>query len=303
MRRQSFTIGLLHAQRSKSATINAANSGSAAQILISPKFSLIVGPWYDTEYFVNFGYGYHSNDARGTTQNVFADPANAGALTATSGAIKPMAWGRGGEVGARSNFVPGLNTTVAFWWLESSQELVWQGDLGTTSVNGKSNRYGVEWTNYYKPTDWLTLDADLALTTARFASAQTGCVQPSNPTIQIPCSSYAIPNSVGRVVSAGATVVDPSGLFATLRLRHFGDVALDNQGSWAPDTTIVNLGTGYKQKNYKLELDIFNLFDSQSNDITYAYAYQYPANAAPQYGIVKHPVEPRMSRGTITFNF
>jgi hypothetical protein len=108
---------------------------------------------------------------------------------------------------------------------------------------------------------------------------------------------------VGRVVSAGATVVDPSGVFGTIRLRHFGDVALDNQGSWAPDTSIVNLGVGYKQKTYKLELDIFNLLGSQSNDITYAYAYQYPANGNAQYGLIKHPVEPRMFRGTISVNF
>ena len=40
---------------------------------ISPKLSLIFGPWSKTEYFVNYGKGFHSNDARGTTQTRLPD--------------------------------------------------------------------------------------------------------------------------------------------------------------------------------------------------------------------------------------
>ncbi len=280
----------------------AANSGSRGKAMVSPKFSIVIGPWFDTEYFINGGYGYHSNDARGTTLQINPDPTGT-PVDPTGTRIRPAAWSRGAETGIRSNFFPGLNSTVAFWWLESSQELVFQGDSGDTAINGKSYRYGVEWTNYYKPTDWLTLDGDLALTTARYANMPDGCVAAPDPTIAAPCSSYAVTNSVGRVVSAGATVTDPSGLFGSIRLRHFGDVALDNQGTFGPATSIVNLSAGYKQKRYKLEIDLFNLFGSQSNDIAYAYGYQYPASAAAQYGIMKHPVEPRMVRGTVSINF
>ncbi len=147
-------------------------------------------------------------------------------------------------------------------------------------------------TNYYKPTDWLTLDADLALTSARYAA------NPSGET-----NAY-VPNSVGRVISAGATAVAPYGLFGTLRLRHFGDVPLDASGTyWAGNTSIVNLGTGYQQHRYKLEIDLFNIFDSTANDVAYAYQYAYPAGTLPQTGIMKHPVEPRLVRATLTLNF
>ncbi|MDD1625968.1 MAG: TonB-dependent receptor, partial [Methylococcaceae bacterium] len=143
-----------------------------------------------------------------------------------------------------------------------------------------------------KPTDWLTLDADFALTSAHYATTPVG-----------ETNSY-IPNSVGKVISTGATVVAPNGLFGTIRLRHFGDVPLDPSGTfWAGNTSIVNLGAGYKQKKYKLEIDLFNIFDSTANDIAYAYQYAYPAGASPQTGILKHPVEPRMVRGTFTLNF
>ncbi|WGS85089.1 TonB-dependent receptor plug domain-containing protein [Methylomonas sp. UP202] len=273
-------------------SVNAANSGSRGKAMISPKLSLVIGPWYDTEYFFNIGYGYHSNDARGTTLQ--RDPTNGDFLDSTSARIRPAAWSRGGEAGIRSNFIQGLNSTFALWWLESSQELVFVGDAGTTEINGKSHRYGIEWTNYYKPTDWMTLDADYALTTARYAEIHAGE------------NNNFVPNSVGRVVSTGITVEDPngSGVFGTLRFRHFGSVPLDESGNfWAGDTNIVNFGTGIKRKQFKLEFDIFNLLGSQSNDIAYAYDYAYPNGAATSTGILKHPVEPRMFRGTITINF
>ncbi|MCX7106443.1 MAG: TonB-dependent receptor plug domain-containing protein [Methylococcales bacterium] len=282
--------GLTNINPTIAASINAANSGNASQAVFSPKLSLILGPWYKTEYFVNAGYGYHSNDARGTT--IQLDPTKGSALESNSASISPMATSRGAETGIRSSAIQGLNSTLALWWLESDQELVFVGDAGTTEVNGKSERYGVEFTNYYKPTEWLTLDADFAFTSAHFAQTPDGAT-----------NSY-IPNSVGSVITTGATVVAPNGLFGSVRLRHFGDVPLDESGSyWAGDTNIVNLSSGYQHKKFKVEIDLFNIFGSTANDIAYAYDYRYPAGTDAQYGIMKHPVEPRMVRGTITVNF
>ena len=273
--------------------INAVNSGNRSKAMLSPKLSIILGPWYDTEYFFNVGEGFHSNDARGTMLKL--NPADGSRISGDGSAISPvtlMAGTHGAEFGIRSNFIPKLNSTLALWWLQSSQELVFSGDDGTTTVNGKSQRYGIEWTHYYKPTDWLTLDADLALTSARYVAIPAG-----------ETNSY-VPNSVGRVISAGATAVTPYGLFGTLRLRHFGDVPLDASGTyWAGNTSIVNLGAGYKQHDYKLEVDLFNIFNSTANDVAYAYQYAYPAGTSPQIGIIKHPIEPRMVRATLTLNF
>lgn len=275
------------------ANLSAANSGNKSKAVMSPKLSFIAGPWLDTEYFLNLGYGHHSNDARGTTLQF--NPADGSTISP----IKPTAWSRGAEVGIRSDAIAGLKSTLAFWYLESSQELVFVGDAGTTEVNGKSRRHGLEFTNYYKPTNWLTLDADLALTSAHYANEAVG--------------NNWIPNSVGRVISTGATIEHPQGWFASLRLRHFGHVPLDQQGSfWAGDTNIVNFGTGYKQKNYKFEIDLFNLFGSNNSDLAYAYCSQMkgeannsncPDGGTGTFGLMRHPVEPRMVRGTVTVNF
>ncbi len=283
-------VVVVHDTAMHNPNVNSANSGNQGQAMVSPKLSLIIGPWFNTEYFINTGFGYHSNDARGTTLQL--DPNTGTTLDSNSTRISPMAQSRGIETGIRSNFIKDLNSTLAFWWLESNQELVFTGDAGTTQVKGKSHRYGVEITNYYKPTHWLTLDADFALTSARYVTTPVG-----------ETNNY-IPNSVGRVISTGATLVAPNGLFSTIRLRHFSDMPLDSSGTfWSGSTSVVNLGAGYKQKKYKLEIDLFNIFNSTANDIAYAYQYAYPAGTTSQTGIMKHPVEPSMVRATVTINF
>ena len=51
-----------------------------------PRLSLIFGPWDKTEYFVNAGYGFHSNDARGVTIKVDPTTGDAGRRRHAAGA-------------------------------------------------------------------------------------------------------------------------------------------------------------------------------------------------------------------------
>lgn len=263
----------------------AANSGQKNAAMLSPKVSLIFGPWLGNEVFVNAGYGYHSNNARGTTLSI--DPVSGDKLSS----VAPLVWSRGGELGLRNQFIHGLNSSLALWWLQLNSELIFVGDAGTVEPSGRSERYGVEWNNDYAVTDWLTLDASLALTQAHY--------------VGVPREMDAIPNSVGRVISAGAVVQLPQQFFANLRLRHFGDMPLNDTGSLtAGDTTLVNLGVGYKHNAIKLEVDVFNVFNAQSNDIAYAYTSRLtnePADGVD--GVLKHPVEPRMLRLTAALKF
>ena len=51
----------------------AANSGNSTAGILSPKATLVFGPWEKTEIYLDAGSGFHSNDARGVTITV--DPA------------------------------------------------------------------------------------------------------------------------------------------------------------------------------------------------------------------------------------
>jgi hypothetical protein len=64
--------------------------------------------------------------------------------------------------------VRGLQSSFSLYRLDFASELVFAGDAGTTFAGRPSRRTGVEFSNYYKPTDWLTVDADVAFAQARF---------------------------------------------------------------------------------------------------------------------------------------
>ncbi len=52
----------------------------------------------------------------------------------------------------RTTAVPHLQSTLSLWYLHSTSELQQDGDTGGTVASQQpSNRYGLEWANYYTP--------------------------------------------------------------------------------------------------------------------------------------------------------
>ena len=104
-----------------------------------PSSRLIFGPWRETEYFLNSGHGFHSNDARGTTITI--DPKTG----EPAQSVDPLVRTVGYEGGLRSRACPGCTTSLALWRLEQDSELLFVGDAGTTEASRPSERTGVEW--------------------------------------------------------------------------------------------------------------------------------------------------------------
>jgi len=142
---------------------HANNSGHANAAIGSPKFRMVVGPFDKTEFFFGAGFGMHSNDARGATITV--EPTDPTIKVAASPLLVRT---KGAEVGVRSKIIPALDTSVSLFILDQASEIIFQGDTGDTVASRPSRRYGVEWTNKYAPNSRLALDAELAVTHARF---------------------------------------------------------------------------------------------------------------------------------------
>lgn len=264
----------------------AANSGSASDSIVSPKLSVVFGPWAQTEFFVNYGEGFHSNDARGTTQKVTVRTGEPAA------AVSPLVKARGAEIGVRSEWIRGLQSSLALWQLKLDSELVFVGDAGDTEATRASKRYGVEWSNHYRASDWLLIDVDLAASHARFTQRDE--------------AGNHIPGSVDRVASLGLTLTDLGPWFAEFQLRYFGPRPLVEDNSVrSKSTTLAYLRGGYRfGTNWKLMVDVFNLFDRDASDIDYFYASRLPGE--PADGIEDrhfHPVEPRTVRASLTCYF
>ena len=258
---------------------NTQNSTTVNDVIASPKGSLIFGPWAQTELYLSGGMGFHSNDARGVAARVdSADP-----LVRTYGA----------EVGARTTILPGLQSTLAFWWLDLDSELLFVGDAGETEATRPSRRYGVEFTNFYAVTDWLALDADFAFSHAQFTDNDDEV------------HGDHIPGTIETVVAAGASVHDLAGFFGALRLRYLGERPLiEDDSARSDDTVLLSTRIGYQiNETFSVSAEIFNLLDSTDHEIDYFYASQLPGEGAPQDDIHFHPVDPISFRAALSARF
>ena len=266
-----------------------ANSGAGAGSRVSPKASLILGPWRRTEFFVNYGRGFHSNDARGVIDKV--DPTTGGA----SDPVPALVASKGAEVGLRSEIVPGLQTSMALWRLDSDSEIVYSADsaIGSTEPNGASRRSGFEWNNHLVVNRWLLVDADMAWTRARYAHQDDNGEQGDD-----------IPNAVSRVGLLGVTVHELGPWSAGLVTRYIGAYPLSQDGTLtAPAAVVSNLQLKRAMTpRCTLSLDVLNLFDRKFYDIAYAQDYRSsPTAATVANGVTVHPGEPREFRVSLDF--
>jgi hypothetical protein len=265
---------------------NPLNSGEGFDHLLSPKFGAVFGPWGGTELYANVGTGFHSNDARGAVTRV--DPSTDEAVDP----VTPLVRARGAEIGLRTVRVQGLQSTVALWYLGLESELLFVGDAGTTVAGRPSRRVGLEWTNHARLSPWMTVDADLAFTRARFVD--------DDP------SGTRIPGALDRVVSAGVTIEPSRPLYGSLRVRHFGPRPLIEDASvTSKSTTLWNGEAGYRASaKARIVLEVFNLFNANVSDIDYFYASRLPGE--PPEGVEDvhlHPALPRSARIGVQFSF
>ncbi len=259
---------------------NPANSGTTSAHITSPKLNFIFGPFDKTEYFLNYGQGFHSNDARGTT------------ITAAT-KVPALVKTRGEEIGMRTQMVPHLQSSLSLWRLTLDSELVFKGDAGTTEAGRPSLRRGIEWSNRYIPHDWLLVDFDLSVSRARF----TG-------TDPLAAGNY-IPGAIDRVASLGVTVKDLGPWSGTVHARYFGPRPLDEGNIYRSQSSVIFSARASYRADAKtsVNFDVFNLFNRKSNDIEYYYLSQRCPTCTPEKDIHFHPAEPRTARLALVMHY
>ena len=260
------------------------NGGRAQDSKASPKLSLILGPWRKSEFFVNAGTGFHSNDARGAT--IRLDPRSG----ESAQRVPLLVAGRGTELGFRTEAIPGLQSSLALWGLKLESELVYVGDAGATEASRASSRRGVEFNNRYTPVQWLLIDADFAWSRGRFDNGDR------------------IPNAVDRVASMAVTLRDLAHWTTSLQWRYLGSGPLveDNSVRSRPSSTLntrITRGLPGLGRQTDITLDIFNLTNRRVNDIQYFYESRLPGEPAPVADRHVHPAEPRTFRLSLRWGF
>lgn len=253
----------------------------ASDSMVSPKINAIYSTSDTTHWFANYGQGYHSNDARGFSEGS-KDTGNKADVFARS---------EGADLGIQSQLTDTLQLAASLWWLTLESELIFVGDNGETEASDKSERKGIEGSIFWQPQSWLIIDSDIAFSQAR--------LQPKGQGEQY------IPGAIERVFSLGISVHDFGQWDAGLRLRHFGDFALNEDNSERADAvTMLNAQLGYDfSQRLSASFDVINLTNEEGNDITYLYESRLPGESDNVEDVHLHPTEPRMVRGSIAYRF
>ncbi|MEJ6000610.1 TonB-dependent receptor [Paucibacter soli] len=263
---------------------NLDNGGQASQRQLSPKLGLVARLNPDTELYAQWGRGFRSNDVRGATS---ASNPNDGSPQQP---LPLLARTQSRELGLRSRIGEGWNSSLTLWQASLASELVFVGDEGVTEARGASRRLGLEWSNDWAPAPWLLIDADMAVSRARFVEAENG--------------GRHVPNAIPLNASLSASFTPAGPWSGGLKLRYLGAYALEESGRETSRALwTANLKLGYRMnRQWQLSMDVLNLFDRRANDIEYWGAACTRAEGAACNagagidGRLIHPMEPRMLR-------
>ena len=212
---------------------------SAVRSIPSVKANVVLGPWYNTEFFANFGTGFHSNDARA----VILDPG-----------LDALARAQGYEFGVRVRPHPRVQASATYWALNLASELVFVGDEGTTEPAGASRRQGVEFSTQVQLFDWLTFNGNFTYTRATFDNGD------------------AVPLAPRWTALADLTARWPWGLSMDLAMIYLGPRYLtEDRSVVARGYTLTTLTARYRYKTIEAFLSMNNLFNQNYSEVQLYY--------------------------------
>ncbi len=253
-------------------------AGNTSSGLVLPKMNVILGPWFGTEFFANYGEGYHSNDARSAVAQV----------------ASPLAKARNYEVGVRSKpWGPeGVELVATLWALDLKQELVFVGDEGTTEIRGASRRRGMEVAARGQVWGPLYFNGSVTWTKAEFTNGN------------------AIPLAP-EVTAYGALLLRwPEGLISQLQATYLGVRPLvEDRSAKAPSWTTFDLSERYqlpvKLPHGRLEAFLFvqNLLNTKWEQATFYFDSRLRNEAAAVADTHFVPGNPRFVMAGLAWYF
>ena len=203
--------------------------------MISPKISVNYHENNHIQYYLNLGKGFHSNDTR---------------VCVIEQGRKILPGAYSADVGTIVKPTSNLLIQAAFWYLYLEQEFVYNGDDGSPSPSGKTQRTGVDFSVRYEPFRSIYIDADVNYAHGRLLDEVKG-------------QNY-IPLAPIWSSTGGLTYTNKTGLNGSFRYRWLGNRPANEDYSLTAHGYLVNdFVLNYTQKKYEIGMSINNIFNVQ----------------------------------------
>jgi outer membrane receptor protein involved in Fe transport len=274
LRAESFTFDV----QNRCSTCVEQPDGRKSSGIILPKMNMILGPWVGTEFFANYGEGFHSNDAR----------------SAVAPGSSPLARAKSYEVGIRSKpWGPdGVEFIATVWRLDLQSELVFVGDEGTTEIRGPSRREGVEVAARGQVWGPLYVNGSMTWTNAQFRNGD------------------AIPLAPKYTAFSAVILRWPEGLTSQLQATYLGVRPLiEDRSIKSPSWLSFDLSERYRLPialpHGRMEAFLFvqNLFNTEWEQAIFAFESRLRTEVAGVTDIHFVPGNPRMVLGGLAWYF
>jgi outer membrane receptor protein involved in Fe transport len=254
------------------------SGGRKTSSIVLPKANVILGPWFRTEIFANYGEGYHSNDAR----------------SAVTPGSSPLARARTYEVGLRSKpwGADGIEFITTLWAIDLKSELIFVGDGGTTESRGATRRRGIEAAVRGQVWGPIYVNGSITWSQAEFVNGD------------------AIPLAP-ELTAYGAILVQwPEGLRSQIQATYLGVRPLiEDRSAKAPSWIDIDLSERYvlpvKLPHGRLEAFLFiqNLLNTKWEQATFFFESRLRNEAAGANDIHFVPGSPRFFMGGLAWHF
>jgi outer membrane receptor protein involved in Fe transport len=269
---------------------------NTSEWLPQPKGSIAFGPWYNSEFYISGGTGFHSDDVRGVTGTVPLE-----GIPGIAGRTPLMAKIHSYEIGFRTSPFDDLHIQAAFFRQDSSSELEYDADAGHDGATAPSRRQGFELSVQYHPLPWLELNTDLAATKARYFKNTDSLANDYGIT-----GGLYVANAPDFIGSFGILVDNLGPCYGGLEERILGPYPLTD-GASSPGSDgykETNIDIGYKLTDrIKLQAAVYNLFNSHAWAAEYYYTTAIRPSEAATGDYQVHPLEPITARFTATVLF
>ncbi len=246
-------------------------SGYSQSFLLSPKLNMVWSPQRKIDIYINGGTGFHSNDARDVIiaariNEIFHAGESKGATTEEidqelvsrnfdpeQQKIKTLPRAIGSEIGTRIAIGDNILLSIAGWYLQMEEELVFVGDEGTTEISGPTRRLGIDGEFRMQLAKWIWADIDINYANGRYINEEEG-------------SNY-IPLAPRFTSQGGINFQHKSGIEGAIRYRYVGSRPANEINSvTAYGHFLTNLVLGYRYRSIRIFAQLENILNTEWNE-------------------------------------
>lgn len=283
-------------------------SGVSYQSVVSPKVNFIISPVKNFDIYLNFGQGFHSNDARdaviGSRVSELSDAWKNEGLTNDQTRARLSKYNfdpemrntgtlpkaTAGEIGLKTRLFNKLHMAVAGWYLYLDKEFVYVGDGGVAELSDPTRRLGVDAEARLSVLSWLWADVDISAAKATIKN--------------LPDGENYVPLAPTLTASGGLSVIREHGFNGSIRFRHLSDRPANEDNSIvALGHTLYNISLAYNYRQFVFAVNGENLLNSEWNEAQFATETRLKGETEGINELCYTPGNPRNFQFSISYKF